>query len=99
KSSAMRRVAGVLRVVVVAQVGLLAGCHLYDWGDLIPGDGGSSSGGSGSGGSSGGVACELDGVEHQPGDSFPSSDGCNTCFCDDSGQVACTERDCLDVCG
>ena len=48
--SSTRRISGALRVVVLAQLGLLAGCELYDWGDLLHGSGGSSSGGSGSGG-------------------------------------------------
>jgi hypothetical protein len=99
KSCSLRRVSGALRVVVLAQLGLLGGCELYDWGDLIHGSGGSSSGGSGSGGGSAGGSCELDGVEHPAGESFPSSDGCNTCFCGEDGAVACTERACLDVCG
>lgn len=82
-------------MVVLAQLGLLAGCQLYDFGDIFHGSGGSSSGGS----SGGGGTCELDGVVHQAGDSFPSNDGCNQCFCDENGGVACTERACVNVCG
>jgi Kazal-type serine protease inhibitor-like protein len=95
KSPTLRRAAGALRVVVLAQLGLLAGCQFYDFGDILNGLGGSSSGG----GSGGGGTCELDGVVHQAGDSFPSSDGCNQCSCGDDGSVACTERACLNVCG
>ena len=99
KSSSVRRVVGALRVVALAQLALLGGCELYDWGDLIHGSGGSSSGGTGSGGSGSGGTCELDGVVHQVGESFPSSDGCNQCFCGEDGAVGCTERACLDTCG
>ena len=31
------------------------------------------------------------------GDSFPSSDGCNTCGCLDSGFIVCTKIACLAV--
>lgn len=40
--------------------------------------------------------CTYDGVHHDPGDSFPSSDGCNQCSCAEDGQVACTARACVD---
>ena len=96
-SPTLRRAAGALRVVALAQLALLAGCQLYDFGDIIRGSGGSS--GSGSGGGSGGAVCVLDGIEHAVGESFPSSDGCNQCFCGEDGAVACTERGCIDVCG
>ena len=89
-----------LRIAALAQLGLLAGCQLYDFGDLFPGSGGSGSGGSGSGGSAGASGtCEYDGVVHGPGESFPSSDGCNQCFCGEDGAVGCTERACLNICG
>lgn len=38
--------------------------------------------------------CRYDGKRHDVGDSFPSTDGCNTCSCQDDGSVACTERAC-----
>lgn len=31
---------------------------------------------------------------YTPGDSFPASDGCNTCVCGDNGQIACTKIAC-----
>lgn len=45
--------------------------------------------------------CEVDGERYELGESFPSSDGCNTCSCSEGGQVACTLRACLpiDSCG
>jgi hypothetical protein len=30
------------------------------------------------------------------GDTFPSTDGCNTCSCGQDGEVACTDRACVD---
>ena len=39
--------------------------------------------------------CEYNGQTYNPGDSFPSSDGCNSCFCSAGGQVGCTEIACV----
>lgn len=41
--------------------------------------------------------CEYNGNTYNDGDSFPSSDGCNTCSCS-SGAVACTEKACVSTC-
>jgi hypothetical protein len=41
------------------------------------------------------IACTYDGATYKPGDSFASSDGCNTCSCSDSGNVGCTKRACV----
>jgi len=38
--------------------------------------------------------CHYDGEHYRAGESFPSSDGCNTCRCSESGDVACTLRFC-----
>jgi hypothetical protein len=38
-------------------------------------------------------SCTVDGVEYLDGESFPSSDSCNTCTCD-NGIVSCTEKAC-----
>jgi hypothetical protein len=38
--------------------------------------------------------CRYDGDLYRVGESFPSSDGCNTCRCSESGDVACTLRYC-----
>lgn len=46
----------------------------------------------------GGTTCEVDGVVHDPGESFPAEDGCNTCVCSDDGTVACTLRACVAGC-
>lgn len=46
--------------------------------------------------SDGGSCVRSDGVVFNAGDSFPSADGCNTCSCDASGQIACTLRACAD---
>src|SRR5262245_47740713 len=65
-----------------------------------------SSGTSGSGGTNaptGGVSgsagtgppgsCVYAGRVYADGESFPASDGCNSCFCE-AGSVACTAVDC-----
>jgi hypothetical protein len=54
-----------------------------------------SDGSSGSGPAASG--CVLDGETYRDGQSVPSQDGCNTCFCSD-GQVACTAVDCFAGC-
>jgi len=38
--------------------------------------------------------CSYEGQTYQPGDSFPASDGCNTCSCGADGTVACTLKAC-----
>lgn len=69
-----------------------AGCDQYELDGLIDSiiDGGHGHGPR---------ACVMDGVRYRPGDSFPSSDGCNTCFCGEDGQIGCTLRLCIDSCG
>jgi len=39
-------------------------------------------------------ACAVDGKVYQAGENFPSSDGCNTCFCSAGGAVGCTKKAC-----
>ncbi len=41
-----------------------------------------------------GGGCIYNGVTHEVGTSFKSTDGCNTCSCDADGQVACTLMAC-----
>jgi hypothetical protein len=41
--------------------------------------------------------CEYNGETYTEGDSFPSTDGCNTCICS-NGIVSCTEIACLNEC-
>jgi hypothetical protein len=38
--------------------------------------------------------CDYDGSFHAVGSSFPASDGCNTCTCQQSNQVVCTQLAC-----
>ena len=38
--------------------------------------------------------CEYGGEYYEPGESFPSEDGCNTCSCGGGGAIACTLRAC-----
>ena len=40
------------------------------------------------------VTCTYNGQIYQAGESVPSIDGCNSCSCDESGQVACTDMAC-----
>lgn len=42
-----------------------------------------------------GQACAYGGKTYPPGARFPSTDGCNDCFCSESGAVGCTKRACL----
>jgi hypothetical protein len=39
--------------------------------------------------------CTYEGDTYFAGDTFPASDGCNTCECMDDGSVGCTEMACL----
>lgn len=39
--------------------------------------------------------CKVDGATYTAGQSWTHSDGCNTCTCTDSGQVACTKKLCV----
>lgn len=41
------------------------------------------------------IECKYDGAEYAAGETFPASDGCNTCTCLEGGNVACTEKACL----
>lgn len=42
--------------------------------------------------------CFYDDKWYDAGDTFPATDGCNTCFCDENGGVGCTEMGCLGTC-
>lgn len=42
--------------------------------------------------------CFYGGVQRNVGDNFPSTDGCNTCFCGADGGVGCTKRACAPTC-
>ena len=46
-------------------------------------------------GSQPGDGCSYGGSVHPAGTTFPAVDGCNSCFCDSDGQVACTKAICL----
>jgi hypothetical protein len=39
-------------------------------------------------------SCKYDGKGYRAGDTFPASDGCNTCTCDKDGGVTCTSKAC-----
>ena len=34
--------------------------------------------------------CEWNGETYQVGDTFPAGDGCNSCHCNEDGEVSCT---------
>lgn len=38
--------------------------------------------------------CHYNGVQYWAGDSFRSTDGCNTCYCSAHGGAMCTEMFC-----
>lgn len=40
------------------------------------------------------TTCAYDDQTYTPGQSFPSTDGCNTCTCGTNGSVGCTKRAC-----
>jgi hypothetical protein len=42
--------------------------------------------------------CTYDGQTFEIGDSFPSTDGCNTCTCGENGAVGCTQMGCVAIC-
>jgi hypothetical protein len=44
------------------------------------------------------ATCSYDGKSYAEGASFASTDGCNTCTCGPSGNVACTKRACQPTC-
>lgn len=101
-SSAARRgpIAGQLISRLAGGLALtlgLAGCgtvNPWDWvADRPGGSGGPAVGGGPA------VACEVGGEYYAVGDSFPAGDGCNTCGCDESGEVFCTLIDCVQACG
>jgi hypothetical protein len=39
--------------------------------------------------------CDVDGVHHEVGSSYPSPDGCNTCTCGSNGTSGCTKKACV----
>eukprot|EP00731_Ephydatia_muelleri_P026230 Em0018g330a len=41
------------------------------------------------------AVCTVSGKKYYPGQSFPASDGCNTCFCSNNGLAACTKKACV----
>jgi hypothetical protein len=41
------------------------------------------------------TTCPYDGQTFKPGDTFPSTDKCNTCTCGENGAVGCTKRACV----
>ncbi len=43
------------------------------------------------------VTCTYEGLTYQAGESVPSIDSCNSCSCDESGQVACTDIACDNI--
>jgi hypothetical protein len=91
--SCLRAAAPTLgRGLLLAPLLGFAGCDQYDLDSLVDSliDGGHGHGPRG---------CIYEGQRYRPGDSFPSSDGCNSCFCGEDGQVGCTLRLCLDTCG
>lgn len=44
-----------------------------------------------------GNSCFYNNEWYAPGESFLSTDGCNTCICSESGEIACTLMGCIDT--
>jgi eight-cysteine-cluster-containing protein len=44
------------------------------------------------------AVCNDNGTPYMEGETFPSSDGCNTCTCQAGGLMACTKMACIDPC-
>ncbi|ESO94555.1 hypothetical protein LOTGIDRAFT_161256 [Lottia gigantea] len=42
--------------------------------------------------------CNYNGQQHKVGDTFKSSDNCNTCGCGGMGMIFCTQRACIKTC-
>lgn len=73
----------------VMTLAALAGCGA----SVAGGDGG-----SGTDGGDSGVVCRLgDGRTCPAGRSCPAPDGCNTCSCNERGELACTLLHCPDA--
>jgi hypothetical protein len=62
------------------------------------GSAGLSNTGGGPGTADGSFGCTYNGVQYTAGETFPSTDGCNSCTCTMSG-VACTDRACIPEAG
>lgn len=45
------------------------------------------------------VTCSYGGKSHKVGVSFSADDGCNTCTCGASGDIQCTQKECVMECG
>lgn len=43
------------------------------------------------------ATCSYEGQTYKVGESVPSIDGCNSCSCDESGQIACTDMACYNI--
>lgn len=87
RTRAKSRGKGWLNPILLAPALFLTSCNLHDleWEDFPYG---------GWGGNDPRPACFVDGKFYPEGASFLASDGCNTCYCEADGNLACTERAC-----
>src|SRR6185437_449795 len=88
-----------LRLVLISSLTLSTVLAFTACNPAIIADGTGASGGgatSANGGSTGasGDVCSYNGTRHAAGESFPASDGCNTCTCEANGSVVCTTLGC-----
>ena len=88
------------KLLWIALAGLLLACGGRAFSDGGGGGGSAGTGGSGGFGASGGSGggCEHNGTHYDEGDSFPSGDGCNDCYCGENGEVGCTLMACTITC-
>jgi hypothetical protein len=89
-----------LRLVLISSFTLSTALAFTACNPAIIADGIGASGGGpnrGSGGSSGTASetCVYNGITHTAGETFPDSDGCNTCTCETNGSVVCTALACV----
>jgi hypothetical protein len=93
----LRPIWGWMALVALSQMGMASrGCNASDAG--VQGQAGSGAGAGSSAAGNSAAGCDVDGKHYAIGDSFPSSDGCNSCSCTQNG-AACTERGCAPSCG
>jgi len=87
KSPFPKLIISFLVIIIVALIALIIGgvaVYIYTQNDEPTGGEGTEN-----------PACIYNDEEYAEGESFPSDDGCNTCFCN-NGSVGCTEIACLD---
>lgn len=80
-------------VLITTAVSLLTlGCDEAQWADII------NAIGHHHGSTDDPAVCVYNGDEYDIGETFEAADGCNSCGCNEDGQVVCTEMYCYNGC-